>query len=195
VLKTARGPAENAWTELVAEELSSMRLPRFAFLLPLTIAGLLVGPAAVGKTDRGTWRSFTGAWFKIDYPGDFSVLPSLVSRTSASGYDSAFFRSPDGLVEFYVYSPQWGGEPSDVALDPSSEVAAAEKTVHKNGSRTTWLTFAARDRSYTRSLVDTEHSGQNTRLVFGIKYRDQRAYDAYKPAYLQFKASLEQYAD
>jgi hypothetical protein len=165
------------------------------FTLVLALMAVVVSPALARNVDSLGWRSFAGAWFRIDYPADFSVRPSLVSPANASEHDSAFFRSADGMVEFYVYSPQWGGDPADVALDPVREVLAAEKVVAKGAKRTTWRTFTARDRSYTRSLVDTEDDGENTRLVFGIKYRDQRAYDTHKAAYLRFKGSLEQYGD
>jgi len=91
-------------------------------------------------------RIFEGAWFQVAYPADFTVRPSLES-SSAEGYDSAFFDSPDGEVTFYVFSPQWGGEPSDIALDPDTEAMQDSTPSTEGPVTTTRVTIRARARA------------------------------------------------
>ncbi|BAP56619.1 hypothetical protein THII_2322 [Thioploca ingrica] len=161
-------------------------------ILPLTVA--LMAPTYADSI-KGL-STYKGAWFDIQYPSNFKVRPSLKSSSSVSGYDSAFFTSPDGTVEFYVFSPQWNGDPiEDIAIDPEEEVYETQKQEEKNGKKVCWVTISAKDKAYTRSYMDVEDTTSNTRLVFGIKYHNQKAYDKYKPAYLKFKGSLKQYAD
>jgi hypothetical protein len=165
-----------------------------ALLFVYGLTGLSGAPTLAAAGVGPPWPEYQGAWFSIEYPPGFRPRPSQPS-SSSDGYDSAFFKSPDGAVEFYVYSPQWSGDATDIAVDPAREKVVSEKTTHGKSGQATWRTIAARDRSYTRSLVDTHNALDGTRLVFGIKYRDQRAYDAHKSDYLRFKRSLAQHAD
>jgi hypothetical protein len=140
-----------------------MKKPTFQLLniLLLTIS-LIVSTYAADK-ELSTYK---GAWFDIQYPANFKVRPALKSSSSASGYDSAFFTSPDGAVEFYVFSPQWNGDPSeDVAINLAEEVYDAQKQEEKNGKQVRWVTISAKNQTYTRSYVDTEDTISNTRLV------------------------------
>ena len=164
-------------------------------------------------------RVYNGAWFDIRPPSTFSARPSL-KGISGGGYDSAFFESPDKRVEFYVFSPQWNGTPSDIVLDPAREVEVSRKVEEIQGmetvdrpsrkgdpasgstekqkvvkSRATWVTVRAKNGSYTRSWVDVENPEYNTRKVFGIRYRDARSLAVYKKQYVAFKASLRQFSD
>jgi hypothetical protein len=149
-----------------------------------------IGPAAA----EAATRVFEGAWFQVSYPAGFTAVPSLPS-TTAQGYDSAFFKSPDGAVEFYVFAPQWGGTPEDIALDPDREELVAERTV-ESGTRTlTWRTIAAKDGSYERAYQITRETAGPSLSVVGIKYRDAAALSAYRAAYARFKESLEVSAD
>jgi hypothetical protein len=138
---------------------------------------------------------YKGAWFDIKYPSYFMVKPSIKSTQSTKGYDSVFFSSTDGGVEFYVFSPQWNGNPVDIELNPNIEEYAAKKEEKRSGKIIRFVTIRALDNTYLRSYVDTENIALNTRLVFGIKYRSQKDYDKYKQYYLYFKESLRQYAD
>ena len=138
---------------------------------------------------------YTGAWFKVWYPDTFEVIPSMASTTVQKGVDSAFFRSPDRQVEFYVFSPQWSGDPSDIALDPSQETLRTKETKRSGDKQISWLTIDARDGSYSRSYQDTVSNNGSVRWVVGIKYKNQAAYNRYKRSYLRFKSSLEQFAD
>jgi hypothetical protein len=139
--------------------------------------------------------NYKGAWFDIKYPSDFKVKPSIKSSNSTNGYDSVWFASKDGSVEFYVFSPQWNGNPVDIELKPNMEEYVARKEEKGNSKIIRFVTIRALDNTYFRSYVDTENTALNTRLVFGIKYRSQKDYDKYKQYYLDFKKSLRQYAD
>lgn len=163
---------------------------RALILVCVVLASLSMG----AQTASPKWSTYKGAWFAIKYPPTFKVRPSLKS-TTGQGYDSAFFKSPDGLVEFYVFSPQWNGKPTDILIKPKTETSVSKHSSTKAGVRTTSATIRAKNGSYTRSYVDVENTKENTRRVSGIKYRNQQAYNKYKADYLKFKASLIQYAD
>ncbi len=139
-------------------------------------------------------KTFKGAWFDIKYPSSFSVNPSLRSATDANGYESAFFESPDHLVEFYVFSPQWRGEATDIVLK-TSEKLTGTKTETSGNTTIKWWTIAAKNGSYTRSYQEKTDNLANTNWVIGIKYKNQAAFNKYKKQYLAFKSSLVQYAD
>ena len=138
--------------------------------------------------------TFHGAWFEISYPGSFVANPSMESST-ADGYDSAEFLSPDGSVSFYVYAPQWGGEAGDIALDPRREVLVSEKCSEKDDRRIRWFTICARDESYCRSYQDTTAQQGSIRTILGIKYRSEEARRRHIEEYGRFRNSLRQYGD
>jgi len=171
-------------------------MKRLKSSLSAVLATLLMA-AAHGQTRLAQTRLFQGAWFSVRYPVTFRVSPSQRSATGP-GYDSAFFTAPDRSVQFYVFSPQWNGEPRDCQLDSRREVLVDEHVeVGRRPHGTTTarqVTVRARDRSYERSWVDMA-TPENTRLVFGIRYRNAAALKAYRPQYLAFKKSLAQSAD
>jgi hypothetical protein len=139
-------------------------------------------------------KVFKGAWFDIKYPATFTARPSLPVGSAANACESAFFLSPDRLVEFYVFSPQWSGEPSDIALK-GTETLASTRTESSGTSISTWWTITDKAGAYTRSYHEKRDTMSNTNLVFGVKYKDITAYNKYKEQYVAFKASLVQYAD
>ena len=146
-------------------------------------------------------KTYKGAWFQIEYPEDFTAKPSLRS-SSAKGYDSAFFVSPDKSVEFYVFSPQWNGQPSDIQLNTKTEEVVSDKTDNvpdtsqKVGTKSVRrYTIAAKDKSYLRSYVDTENKQVNYRFVIGLKYPDIDVYREFQDKYKNFVKSLKQFAD
>lgn|SRR5574341_359917 len=149
-------------------------------------------PATTISQDTG-WRTYRGAWFEIQYPANFRVRPSL-SSSSAQGYDSVFLAAPDVTVEFYVFSPQWNGTPSDIEVK-SSELLVSQSLEEKGGKTIRRVAIRARDGSYLRAFEDTEDKTTNTRKVFGIRYRDEQSYNRYRQSYLRFKTSLRQFAD
>lgn len=69
-----------------------------------------------------TYSTYKGAWFDIEYPASFKVENSLKSSTSSEGFDSAFFTSPDGKVQFYIFSPQWSGKPGDIKIQENEKM-------------------------------------------------------------------------
>ena len=161
------------------------------FILILALLWLPVAPAGAV---HNTWQKYEGAWFEIRYPPGFRVRPSQQS-TSASGYDSAFFLSSDGTVEFYVFAPQWNGTARDIEVDTATETLVSESVDRSGNKRIRRVTIKAQDGSYLRSYEDTEDVVTNTRRIFGIKYVNTDAYNRYRQAYVTFKTSLVQLAD
>jgi hypothetical protein len=164
--------------------------------LALAFVLMLVGlPVASGSAVafQRSWLTYKGAYFDIKYPAGFRVRPS--QRTDGERYDSAFFIAPDGSVEFYVFSPIWNGDPQDIEINDATEEYVSQNTQTSNGIKIRRATIRAKDGSYTRSFEDTENTNTNNRTVFGIKYRDQTAYNKYRQSYLTFKKSIKQYAD
>ena len=70
-------------------------------------------PACVGT-------KYSGAWFEVIIPDDFVSKPSMTSTTN-DGYDSVWFENSKIGLELYLYSPQWGGMPSDLLNDSNIE--------------------------------------------------------------------------
>ena len=168
---------------------------------------------AAQKLAKQGLKKYDGNFFSVLYPISFTAIPAM--NHEISGYfartDEATFKSPDGKVEFFVYSPLWSGRPKDYLKPAPNEVLASEdakkgfkKNKYRNYTLTRWATFKAKDGAYLRSYVaqrachdDGESSSFNDCVfkTFGFKYTDQKAYKQYKPAYLKFKKSLEQSAD
>ena len=140
-------------------------------------------------------KTFKGSFFEIKYPATFTAKGSLVSETAGDGsFDSAFFTSPDGEVEFYVYSPQWSGSADDIEVQPNETKGKEEYTNGKN-KVIIHYTISAKDGSYARSYQETRNRIEKTTTIIGIKYKNMKAYNKYKTQYLAFKASLVQFAD
>jgi hypothetical protein len=122
------------------------------------------------------------------------------------GSDSAWFTSPDGSAQFYVFSPQWNGNPTEIALDAKCEILVSHRVERASRGKMTgggyrvnnvanWYTVRAKDNSYLRAWVDVEDKGINVRHVFGIKYRNAKTYQKYQAQYEHFRRSLEQFSD
>lgn len=132
-------------------------------------------------------------------------LPSAIQRNSfqRSHYQACpmtdltvyFFLEPHGLVEFYVYSPQWGGIASDVNLMPTQEELISKSEEKTKSHKVLWITLAAKDGSYLRSIEEKRSMDGSSVTVFSIKYRDAKALSAFRNAYQDFKQSLTQSAD
>lgn len=192
--------------------------------LPLAVEELQVQevPIKQGKVEPSGEAEFAkeglnlyrGYYFDIEYPEDFEVSPTLPTVDyNGETYvqtDEAYFTSPDGTVEFFVYSPLWSGEPENYLIVAPTEEMVSEKTEKgsalphqlKDSERILyWVTLKAKDDSYFRSYlsikeqVTEDDSGSELHHVFGIKYQNDEAYQKYKDAYAAFKDSLRQYAD
>ena len=152
--------------------------------------------------DRGDWLIYRGPWFDIEYPRSFRPLafdraPGAVN-VKTFDRDGISFGSPEGAVEFYVYSPQWSGDPSWVRPAPGER--EIERSVSTEGAGPerkllTWVTIAGPGNAWKRSYVQIRQPDLNTEWYFGFRYQDAAAYAAYRPAYLHFRSSLVQYAD
>jgi hypothetical protein len=145
-------------------------------------------------------RRYNGAWFSIDKPSGFTktniTSTEVIDDYTYENADEANFISADGSVEFFVYSPQWGGEPTNYLEKWAGETievnkTEAEEVMPSNVHR--WITFNGVDGSYTRSVYSQK--SESTHLVFGIKFKDATSYELYQKEYELFKKSLEQYAD
>ncbi len=160
-------------------------------------------PAATNKV-----VIYRGAWFDVKYPENFTAAPTqptLISKNSNTRVrtDEATFTSPDNNIEFFVYSPLWNGDPKEYLKIKDTEELVSEKistTTDRNSDlqRTRWVTIKAKDNSYYRSFVSITggiNLGSLVHHVFGIKYKNDAAYEQYKNDYLKFKESLIQYAD
>jgi hypothetical protein len=138
---------------------------------------------------------FEGAWFKVTYPDHFVAQGSQKSL-STDGFDSATFRSPDGTVEFYVFSPQVGGKPEDLERATATETLIASAEAKGKDRLIKWRTYAAHDKSFTRSVEETRTpDGLYVTRVLAIKYKDAAALAKYKADYAAFKTSYEAYAN
>ncbi len=170
---------------------------RFALPLVLAVLTLAMGISYLSADQPADkeWKKFEGAWFEILHPVTFTVEPSLKSTTNTNGHDSAFFVSPAKDVAFYVFSPQWNGDPTDILLNAETEKQLAFEETEKDGKKVRTSTIVAKDGSYTRSYEDVEDPETNTRRVFGIKYRDQKVFEQYQAQYKRFQESLVQFAD
>lgn len=150
------------------------------------------GPVAVPKKGMATYK---GAWFEVKYPVGFKVVVREKAGEENEGRSSALgvsFVSPDGLVEFYVFSPQWNGR-SEWILRREGEKQTGYSRKRVDDEIITAVT--RKGPGYSRSYADYESPELNTRKIFGYKYASEAAYKAYRPLYLKFKGSLVQYAD
>lgn len=147
------------------------------------------------------FKKYEGAWFDVLYPDAFKVEASQKDESNPDGYSSCFFVSPDEAVSFYVFGAQWAGKANDIAFDAAKEVIEVDDEKEINPmNKKRWVTYAAKDGSYKRSYEETytDFSGGGDMAlssVIGLKYKDQAAYDLYKPLYQKFKESFVQYAD
>lgn len=135
-------------------------------------------------------RSYRGAWFEIQYPASFRVIPSLQSRGMPDEFDSVFFESTDKSVRFYVFSPRWAGETPDIALKDMQETYHLDKRENKDGFRQVWYTIRPKKSGRTRSYLETTNKEGTIRRVVGIEYTDRKAYEKYLPLYNGFMGSL-----
>jgi len=150
-------------------------------------------PKAKPKSAPASWKTYRGAWFTIEYPASFKVVPREKSKTG-NGYDGVSFISPDGRAEFYVNSPQWQGEPGWIDMTPGEDITASQ-SIQDGPKQTTRVTVRGPDGAYTRVYEDTTDTADNTRLVFGYKYRNEQVRQQYHGQYGHFKGSLQQFAD
>ncbi len=154
---------------------------------------LLIALFVFSTISQAQTKTFKGSWFEIKYPKSFTAKGSIKSA-GMDGFESAVFKSPDGLVEFYIYSPQWSGKPTDITIK-STEKLENSKTETKSGTSIKRWTITAKDKTYSRSYQETFKENENTSFIFGIKYKDQAGLKKHQKEYATFKRSLQQFAD
>lgn len=179
-------------------------MKRFVTMAPLAIllATSLPLQATPRRAPKG-WKTYDGPWFSVFYPSKWKATPGKTPAGAGGGKsDAAFFTSPDGSVQFALYSPMWNGNPTDLNIDAKREKQVS-RLVTKSQSKdklklemqARWTTFRALNGSYTRSIVDVENKTLNVRHVFGFRYKNAATYRKFLPQFQKFKASLEQYSD
>ncbi len=132
---------------------------------------------------------FGGAGFEVSYPNTFRAVGSQRSPEK-NGYESVFFTSPDGVVEFYIYSPINKGVPNDIDVKINEKISPIQLTSGKTVSARFW-TITAKDNSYTRAYHESIDSKTGSNWIVGIKYKSQAAYNKHKNDYLAFKKSYK----
>lgn len=157
---------------------------------------------------------YKGYWFDIEYPETFTARP-LEPINYHEGVrmiltDQAYFTSPDGEVEFYVYSPLWAGYPEYLDMLSTEELVSEEVVERdttppnaelKKKNRVTFKTYKEKKGLYFRSIALYENNiyeGEDlpeTTHLFGVRYSSQESYSEYKQIYIDFKQSLNQYSD
>jgi hypothetical protein len=154
-------------------------------------------PAPSASKASAETSNFRGNYFEIKYPKDFTARP--LDAKIAKEANAATFTSPDGAMSFYIYSPQWGGDAPNIALDASKEVEVSRKADKGKSSgvegKYTWISIAAIDKSYTRIYQDFMANDQSIHWVIGMKYKSDAVLQQYKTQYAAFKASLKQLGD
>jgi len=167
----------------------------------------------IDQSSQANTTAFRGFYFDIEYPKTFTVKPTspttIWNKITYVQTDEAYFTSPDGSVEFFIYSPLWAGDPENYLTTASTEeIMSEESQVYpglpyqlKDSERIIrWVTLKAKDDSYYRSFMSIKEQVKPDGMselhhVFGIKYRDSAAYEQYRDDYVTFKESLQQYAD
>ncbi len=171
---------------------------------------------------------YRGNLFKVIYPKSFSVKPlKPIVLFDANFYqnehlevepklppkyleyvdtDEAYFKSSDGLVEFFVYAKDSSDNPQnytkvtgdEIKLSSSSEKFSFKKE-HLNYVIKAWVTIKAKDNSYYRSYIHQRacHDDFSTceTQVFGIKYSSTEAYNKYRDFFIGFTRSLVRTAE
>ena len=132
---------------------------------------------------------FGGAGFEVSYPNTFWAIGSQRSPEK-NGYESVFFASPDGAVEFYIFSPIYKGVPNDIDVNINEKISPIQLTSGKTVSARFW-TITAKDNSYTRAYHESIDTKTGSNWIVGIKYKSQAAYNKYKNDYLAFKKSYK----
>jgi hypothetical protein len=154
-----------------------------------------VAPKSSDKPAK--WPEYRGKAFKVSYPAGWKAQP-LEAKT-AKDSDAATFTSPDGTMQFYIFSPQWSGTAPGIALDAAKETETARNTDRGMSSGVkgtfTWHTITAKDKSYTRTYQSFLAEGEPIHWVIGMKYANEATLAKYRADYARFKGSLEQYAD
>ncbi|MFK7787681.1 MAG: hypothetical protein AB8B56_21345, partial [Crocinitomicaceae bacterium] len=103
---------------------------------------------------------YSATWFQIEYPNDFTPSPTSPTQVYGDDYhfvetEEATFTSPDGTVEFFVFSPQWGGDPKDYLIEQPNEKTVSQSEDKSNDDSFPvshhWVTYEDKEGKYTRA--------------------------------------------
>ena len=167
-------------------------------ILVVVVVGLLnrespdikANPAVTDSPCLGT--PYVGAWFEVIVPEDFIAKPSLPSTTN-DGYDSVWFINSSLDLALYIYSPQWGGKPSDI-LDDSLIVNLTEHVQSNEQSSVLTRTVAYND-GKTGIFTSTEMLDYASHLTTGYRSEHKILPKELEQIYSCFVASIQQFAD
>src|SRR3989339_1574650 len=110
-------PADVSQLSLVVEELQKQEMPSETKQTQFK---------TTTRTPESNLTRYQGTWFSIDYPNTFIATPTcpteLYNGIEMVKTDEARFLSKDASVEFYVYSPLWGGKPDYTFIKDSEEL-------------------------------------------------------------------------
>lgn len=102
--------------------------------LLISLVALLCAFANANAKALHGWKTYSGAYFVVFYPESFIPVPIQKSR---DGFDSVAFVAPSHDVEFYVFSPLWGGRASALDIDAHRERITSKKVVVSGGAHAT----------------------------------------------------------
>lgn len=191
--------------------------------LPVLIMILLFAMNVSATNISGGKAAYEGSFFKVEYPKNFTAKPTEpVSRYNINWdeqslppkyiesvkTDEAYFTSPDGSVEFFVYSPPppfaLNEEPKNyLIVKPNEKIFSKdrkESSVRNKHVITVWTTIKDKNNKYYRSYVRQRACALDAKgeiafcesHIFGIRYKNKKAYDKYRDDYIEFKKSLVQ---
>ncbi len=156
-------------------------------------------PEATHETiEQEKYTTYSGAYFDIDYPTDFSIDERVLDESMTNKYAEVAFISPNKNVEFHVYSPLWGGVAQYETVLDTEEVVAEQQNSTNDGftiTTTKWITIEAKDGSYARSMRIITTNNETVRYLFGITYSSQEELDLVREEHNHFTTSLVQFAD
>ena len=163
-------------------------------LLPLATLSLLVLQAATYAGIPAGWKKHQGAYFDIGVPPGFKATAQ--GETVFDGKTNAVSLWNEKLqVEFYVFSPQWNGRADILDVAERAEVLESREKNKKGDLVIEEVTIKARDKSYIRFVVSTTNEMYNTNKTFGIRVPNMKVYEQVRALYLQWKQTLQQFAD
>lgn len=142
----------------------------------------------------------------LDKSGETMQKPELPANYfEYINTDEAYFKSPDGLVEFFVYAKDTSSEKPDYIKTTKEEVQLSSNSgkfsddnKYLDYIQKSWVTIKAKDNSYYRSYIHQRacHSDEQSSWndcetqVLGIKYSDAAAYNEYRYSFIAFNQSL-----
>ena len=136
--------------------------------------------------------AYSGAWFEVIVPENFIAKPSLPSTTN-DGYDSVWFVNSTLGMALYVYSPQWGGKPSDIIDD--SAVAHLREHVQSNEESSVHTRAVAYNDGQSGSFTSTEKIDYASHLTTGYRSKQSPLSEELEQIYTCFVQSIQQFAD